>query len=77
MFISQIANVKNIWHPGVKDVDRTLVDLVLSNNKHMMFFLFFLAGASSFPQNSTDHLACSINYLVLFLKGIKWKHNNA
>lgn len=41
MFISQIANVKNIWHPGVKDVDRTLVDLGLSNNKHMMFFLSF------------------------------------
>lgn len=41
MFISQTANVKNIWfssQPEVGDGDRTVVDLRISNNKHMIFF---------------------------------------
>lgn len=44
MFISQIANVENIWlfsQPGVGVGDRTIVDLGINNNKHMIFFLYF------------------------------------
>lgn len=43
MFIRQITNVKNIWlfsQPGMGVGDRTIVDLGIGNNKHMIFFLY-------------------------------------
>lgn len=53
MFISQTANAENIWpfsQPGVRVGDRTIADLGISNNKHMIFFLYFylLMGQSLF-----------------------------
>lgn len=50
----------------LEDADRTVVDEGISNNKHMISFFLFFAEVSSFPQNSTDHLACPINYCAFF-----------
>ena len=63
----------------LEDADRTVVDEGISNNKHMISFFLFFAEVSSFPQNSTDHLACPINYCAFFfLRERKiWKHSSA
>lgn len=50
----------------LEDADRTVVDEGISNNKHMISFFLFFSEVSSFPQNSTDHLAYPINYCAFF-----------